>query len=329
MDSVLEGMENAAFNINYLSEMIRKRKYWIDALKVFAILLVVLGHVPTKNAVVSGSLYAFHMPLFFILSGYLARKQNSIKEALHKSWIQLMVPYILYVIIGIIIDRIINNYYEIFIDEILLGMPSGGVSPIWFVFVLFFIKILEANRMVVGLLFFGLALLHYLFIEIMGREMLPTLLAWFVNGYSFYYIGKYFDGFSGKLENTSKYLYWVVCIAFCSMPLIGVEFNGYVDMYHCLYARSAVLYYIIGIASSYGLMMLFQKLFNQKNIVITTLSTGMIAIVALHKYLLYLYVIPHSTIIDILVSIVVVLGFYYPIILIKKYTPILIGNRKV
>lgn len=43
------------------------RKYWIDVLRALGIILVVLGHVSKEpNTVIF--IYAFHMPLFFLLS---------------------------------------------------------------------------------------------------------------------------------------------------------------------------------------------------------------------------------------------------------------------
>lgn len=42
------------------------RKYWIDVLRALGIILVVLGHVSKEpNTVIF--IYAFHMPLFFLL----------------------------------------------------------------------------------------------------------------------------------------------------------------------------------------------------------------------------------------------------------------------
>ena len=47
-----------------------KRETHIDIAKGIAICLMVYGHVETIGM---GFIYLFHMPLFFILSGYLTR----------------------------------------------------------------------------------------------------------------------------------------------------------------------------------------------------------------------------------------------------------------
>ena len=62
----------------------KKRNYAIDCLKGFAIILVVLGHVMDgylktdiflnqRNYIfnIFNYIYAFHMPLFFIISGFV------------------------------------------------------------------------------------------------------------------------------------------------------------------------------------------------------------------------------------------------------------------
>lgn len=51
------------------------RKYWIDVLRALGIILVVLGHVSKEpNTVIF--IYAFHMPLFFLLSGFLFNRHR-------------------------------------------------------------------------------------------------------------------------------------------------------------------------------------------------------------------------------------------------------------
>lgn len=58
----------------------RERLEWIDAAKGVGIVAVVVGHVWTRGAV-RDAVYAFHMPLFFLISGYLFRPQPSLHFA--------------------------------------------------------------------------------------------------------------------------------------------------------------------------------------------------------------------------------------------------------
>lgn len=53
--------------------MSKDRFLWLDTLKVMAIYLVVLGHIvsTTYQPDLKGIIYSFHMPLFFMISGYL------------------------------------------------------------------------------------------------------------------------------------------------------------------------------------------------------------------------------------------------------------------
>ena len=47
---------------------------WIDNLKGFGILLVVIGHTVPREGL-GQWIYAFHMPLFFFISGFLLSKK--------------------------------------------------------------------------------------------------------------------------------------------------------------------------------------------------------------------------------------------------------------
>ena len=74
----------------------RKREVWVDNIKVFACVLVVLGHffqgMTKVNILVAGSgyqwfkqsIYLFHVPLFFICSGYVYQKYSEVDT--FESW---------------------------------------------------------------------------------------------------------------------------------------------------------------------------------------------------------------------------------------------------
>ena len=51
----------------------------LDIVRVLGVFLVVLGHLVNTHPV-RMYIYAFHMPMFFIVSGLLFKSKNSIKE---------------------------------------------------------------------------------------------------------------------------------------------------------------------------------------------------------------------------------------------------------
>ncbi len=54
--------------------MPRERLEWVDAAKGIGIIAVIVGHIWTSGPV-RDAVYAFHMPLFFLISGYLFKPQ--------------------------------------------------------------------------------------------------------------------------------------------------------------------------------------------------------------------------------------------------------------
>lgn len=72
-----------------------KRNKEIDILKGFAIFLMVFDHVWWGNGVHT-YIQSFHMPLFFIISGYLWKNGRSVREVTIKKTKAVMVPYIVF-----------------------------------------------------------------------------------------------------------------------------------------------------------------------------------------------------------------------------------------
>lgn len=72
-----------------------KRITWIDNAKFLGIYLVVLGHSVSASdieyAAIRNFIYAFHMPLFVFLSGFLYKRGNILKDVLC-----ILVPYLIY-----------------------------------------------------------------------------------------------------------------------------------------------------------------------------------------------------------------------------------------
>lgn len=64
----------------------------IDALKGIGILLMVLGHMHF-SIMFNHYIFAFHMPLFFMISGYLYKRPESMVKTISKKARSLLIPY--------------------------------------------------------------------------------------------------------------------------------------------------------------------------------------------------------------------------------------------
>lgn len=71
---------------------------YVDVCKWLGISLVIFGHMKMPGEVLQW-IYAFHMPLFFVLSGYTYRAQRIDKEFLMKKIKTIYVPFLLFALI--------------------------------------------------------------------------------------------------------------------------------------------------------------------------------------------------------------------------------------
>ena len=78
-------------------ELRPERIAWIDVARGIGILLVVLGHVVT--GLPHRIIYAFHMPFFFFISGYLAKVYSRYADFFRKRSIHLLLPYAAFLVL--------------------------------------------------------------------------------------------------------------------------------------------------------------------------------------------------------------------------------------
>lgn len=113
-----------------------------DTVKGIGILLVIVNHI-IGCPIIS----MFHMPLFFIASGYFVKPQRD-KWYLMKNFKSLVMPYLKFGLIITILFFLQNkNQGVIYLKDFLVGIPfknEYGVSfgPLWFLLSLFWCKIL-------------------------------------------------------------------------------------------------------------------------------------------------------------------------------------------
>ena len=141
--------------------MKKDRVLYIDALKGFAIILVIIGHIAdgylranifTENRNVLhftyNIIYSFHMPLFLFISGYvyyLAYFKNKTVDK-KKIIIQLINIFLLYVMFSIVqwcfkyfISSLVNT--KVTIND-LLSIFIKPMAPYWYLYNLFFYYII-------------------------------------------------------------------------------------------------------------------------------------------------------------------------------------------
>ena len=136
---------------------IKKHEYWIDYIKVFACILVVLGHFfqsMVKASILPDNtlyqwfntiIYYFHVPLFFICSGYLYQKYNRIdsvgawKHNVIKKAIVLGIPYFVFSFATWLLKTVFSDSVNGQIGGLGDTLFLHPTSPYWFLYILFFI----------------------------------------------------------------------------------------------------------------------------------------------------------------------------------------------
>lgn len=176
------------------------RDIGIDALRGFSILLVVLGHAianaenllvaSTYNLkyVLSNFLYTFHMPLFFLISGYvLFGKRIRVGDRA----IRLLLPFLAWIPIYWVINHWVHHWPATFLTALKDSVLHPAVG-LWFLPTLFLcslllvpVRYLEKRQSWMGeaslaVIFVGVNLLP---VQILGVMQVKYFFAFFALGY--------------------------------------------------------------------------------------------------------------------------------------------------
>lgn len=220
----------------------KKRDNSIDIVKGWGIILVIWGHT---SHFLFNEIYAFHMPLFFFLSGCFFSPKLSFGGFIKKKFRQLIVPYWLFIILsclyywgllyvtGRLNTECFSSLYDLFpYDNEIIN------TPLWFFFALFWMSILyyllrklTNNNFVILGITVALHLLEFFFTQVdlalpayMGRSLRE--LVYMHLGFWLYEETKL--AFINKNTILKKYLYIAVCIVvFVFLFTIQKQIDGY------------------------------------------------------------------------------------------------------
>lgn len=133
-----------------------KRIHWIDIAKGFFIIAIVLGHI-FNSGYLRNWLFSFHIPAFFLLSGYCFKYESSFGDFALKKFRTIVVPYLTFSMLSILafyfasqIIPSIQSIMECDILENVITMLYGNSkpdvmkynSPLWFLPCLFSVTVL-------------------------------------------------------------------------------------------------------------------------------------------------------------------------------------------
>lgn len=107
----------------------KKRIEYIDTAKAIAMLFVIIGHCDWINTIprLYGMIYSFHMPVFFIISGYFI-KRMSFKQSMYKYARAYIKPYALLALFIICVSLSHAYCYK---DNLLDSFKLSVLRVIW------------------------------------------------------------------------------------------------------------------------------------------------------------------------------------------------------
>ena len=183
----------------------REREQWIDYIKIFACIFVVLGHlfqsmVRAKLLGDTGlyrwfdkTVYCFHVQLFFICSGYVYSRYKSVTtlstwkdNVLRKLW-ELGIPYFTFTLATWLLKYAFSSEVNVKNNGLLETLFVSPASPYWFLYVLFvfflLVPTLKGRRLHV--LFTASVILECITFDMTAHDIWYKLFAnlfWFASG---------------------------------------------------------------------------------------------------------------------------------------------------
>lgn len=188
----------------------RTREKWVDDVKIIACILVALGHFfqsMVKTSIMPDSdlyewfittIYYFHVPLFFICSGYLYQKYSKVDSVdswcrnVAKKVMALGVPYVTFSTATWVLKKAFSSSVNTQIGGLGDTLLFHPTSPYWYLYALFFIFLLtptfKSVKMAVGGLIVAIAMKTIALSGVgYGVYAVSTILSneiWFVLGMS-------------------------------------------------------------------------------------------------------------------------------------------------
>lgn len=286
------------------------REKWADITKGLAIWMMVFCHANLSNQSLTEFICIFHMPVFFLISGYFDKGDPISVKAVKKAGHALIRPYFIYSFLCLsicwispylhpeIYRDISTSFFSIFraafIGMFLMEdnvttfsfMPSG---PLWFLAALFFIKLIWMFAIWIykrRALFFFMLLLALVLAVIVFRPMFFSLdsallaLPFYIVGYALKHFG-ILDRLFSYSKSTSLFVFLFVATSLY-LVLWGLQ-NGYVSIDGFIYGNNIVMFYFNGLVGSLACICV-SFLLQRYDVLIHRIGQASLTILGLHSF---------------------------------------------
>lgn len=321
--------------------MVAKRLNWIDWSKALLIYLVVLDHYGHILPVVDNLICAFHMPAFFMISGYL-HKPIEPNKSISKNFMRLIVPSLLFSLLcwgynlAMMLYRHIPFSWNVYVYNPLIGIisyddpyVSSPCCVIWFLQVLFICQVLVdvLVRKSGIILLMGLSLVCIVATAVWhNMEINDTRYLFFVQRTcaSFPFVVMGFIAKEKKWFERLSHYNWLQFVL-VTLFVVGVLYNGRVGIFTYRFGHNVFLYFLIAAMGCLGFLLIIKKnlKFGGGNLLLT-ISNGTIVILCLHRLIIPIFVYFH---INAYIGSLLIVGICYPLIsFFNKQLPWFVGR---
>jgi len=324
-----------------------QRINYIDWMKTFGMLFIIWGH--TSLDTLSFFVYAFNVPLFFVVSGFLAKTETDIKLFFKKLFFNYFLPYL---VLAIAKDAkyLIGHFTEcesfLSILAILGGFHSigdiNGGLMLWFVYSIMVLKVIfqfMPNNLQSSIFVVAISIVTAITYRYFELDMYWGVLNAII-GAPFFYFGVFMSKNQFLIEKARK-LTSPVKLVFILLSAIMIwyisNYNGETLLYNGDCGKNLILCYVEGILGTLLIFMVSIMLDKYDFKIVKLVSIGTLVILAFHRDINYPLVkfvkgldFNYLVIKDMakfVCSGITLLAFIPIIVFVKRFVPFLIGKR--
>lgn len=318
------------------------RLEWIDWMKALGIYLIILGHFYSLG---EKFIYVFHVPLFFVISGFLNKKEANKQVFWRKLWYNLAVPMLLMAVINFVYHCILQFFKGSFslveaywfVRNLIFGMVAG-LDTLWFVYTLILLKVIY-QFCHSDVLFYWIIAVMLVLAYVYNHNDFPGY-PFFLNepnafvdiftAYPFFALGMLMRNYKVRLNAlNNKFMLISAFVSGLFLVALCSTFNGYVGLFRCSYGGN-ILLFLVGAIAGTVMIWALSKLFGYAPKAVVVISRGTIIILGFHKILIDLVRAFFASSVLVIIYAILILLIHIPIIIAtEKFFPLMAGKYRI